>query len=114
MVFALHKNRHYLLKNKFVFYVDHLALIYLVNKPQILGRITWWLLFFLEYDFTLVYKLGGTHVLIDSLSRLLAITEPTSLFDQTTYVSLFYVELKWLKDVKELSRTWHIEGTLLV
>jgi hypothetical protein len=30
MVFALHKFKHYLLGNKFVFYVDHMAL---VNKP---------------------------------------------------------------------------------
>jgi hypothetical protein len=61
-----------------------------------------------------MYKLGGTHVLINSLSRLPAIIEPISVFDQTTNASLFYVELKWLKDVKELSRTRHIEGTLLV
>jgi hypothetical protein len=33
MVFALHKFKHYLLGNKFVFYVDHMALVYLVNKP---------------------------------------------------------------------------------
>jgi hypothetical protein len=33
MVFALHKFKHYLLGNKFVFYVDHIALVYLVNKP---------------------------------------------------------------------------------
>ncbi len=33
MVFGLHKFRHYLLGNKFVFYVDHMALVYLVNKP---------------------------------------------------------------------------------
>jgi hypothetical protein len=32
MVFALHKFKHYLLGNKFVFYVDHMALVYLVNK----------------------------------------------------------------------------------
>jgi hypothetical protein len=30
MVFALHKFRHYLLSNKFVFYVDHMALVNLV------------------------------------------------------------------------------------
>jgi hypothetical protein len=40
MVFALHKFKHYLLGNKFVFYVDHMALIYLLNKPQALGKIT--------------------------------------------------------------------------
>jgi hypothetical protein len=39
MVFTLHKFRHYLLGNKFVFYVDHMALVYLVNKPQRLGRL---------------------------------------------------------------------------
>jgi len=33
MVFVLHKFRHYLLSNKFVFYVNHMALVYLVNKP---------------------------------------------------------------------------------
>jgi hypothetical protein len=33
MVFVLHKFKHYLLGNKFVFYVDHMALVYLVNKP---------------------------------------------------------------------------------
>ncbi len=33
MVFALHKFRHYLWGNKFVFYVNHMALVYLVNKP---------------------------------------------------------------------------------
>jgi hypothetical protein len=33
MVYALHKFWHYLLGNKFTFYVDHMALVYLVNKP---------------------------------------------------------------------------------
>jgi len=33
MVYAMHKFRHFLLGNKFVFYVDHMVLIYLVNKP---------------------------------------------------------------------------------
>jgi hypothetical protein len=33
--FALHKFKHYLLCNKFVFFVDHMALAYLINKPQV-------------------------------------------------------------------------------
>jgi hypothetical protein len=33
MVYALHKFHHYLLRNKFIFYVDHMALLYLVQKP---------------------------------------------------------------------------------
>jgi len=32
MVYVLHKFIHFMLGNKFVFYVDHMALVYLVNK----------------------------------------------------------------------------------
>jgi hypothetical protein len=49
--FCVHKFTHYLLGNKFVFYINHMALVYLVNKPQVLGIITKWLLLFFEYDF---------------------------------------------------------------
>jgi hypothetical protein len=73
MVFSLHKFRHYLLGNKFVFYVDHMALVYLVNKPHVSRIITRWLLLFLEYDFTVVYKPCKTHVVTNALSRLLIV-----------------------------------------
>jgi hypothetical protein len=33
-----------------------MALVYLVNKPQVFGHIAQWLLLFLEYDFHVVYK----------------------------------------------------------
>jgi hypothetical protein len=56
MVYAIHKFRHYLLGNMFTFFVDHMALVYLVNKPQVSGRLIKWLLLILEYDFKIVYK----------------------------------------------------------
>jgi hypothetical protein len=90
MVFALHKFRHYLLGNKFVFYVDHMALVILVNKWQVSRKIVKWLSLFLKYDSTLVYKLGKTHVVTNALSKLSDIIKPTSVFDQTTNASLFY------------------------
>jgi hypothetical protein len=77
MFFALHKFRHYLLNNKFVFYVDHMALIYSVNKPHVSRRLARWLLLFLEYEFTIAYKPNITHVVANALSRLRDITEPT-------------------------------------
>ena len=46
MVFALQKYRHYLLANPFIFYTDHQALKYLVNKPIHHGRICRWLILF--------------------------------------------------------------------
>jgi hypothetical protein len=54
MVHVLHKFKHFLLGNKFVFYVDHMAMVYLVNKPQVFGWIAKWLLLFLEYEFIVV------------------------------------------------------------
>jgi hypothetical protein len=61
-IFSFHKFRHYLLGNKFVFYVDHMALVYLVNKPHVSRRIVRWLLLFFKYDLAIIYKLGITHV----------------------------------------------------
>ena len=54
MVYAVKKFRHYLLANQFIFFVDHQALLYLVNKPCATGRITRWMLILLEFDFTIV------------------------------------------------------------
>jgi hypothetical protein len=113
MVFVLHKFKHYLMGNTFVFFVDHMALVYLVNKPQVSKRIIKWLLF-LKYDFTLVYKPGKIHVVIDALLRLLDITKLIGVPDQTIDASLFYIKPKWLNDIKEFCRTCQVEGTLFV
>jgi hypothetical protein len=114
MVFTLHKFKHYLLGNKFVFYVNHMALVYLINTLQVSRKITRWLLLFLEYDFIVVYKPNKIHVVANALWRLLDITEPTCVFDQTINVSLFYTKPEWLKNVKEFFRTWQIKGMLSV
>jgi len=71
----------------------------LVSKPQVLGIIVKWLLLFLEYDFTIVYKLNRTHVVTDALLRLLNSTKPTSVPNQTKDANLFYTRPEWLNDV---------------
>jgi hypothetical protein len=111
MVYALNKYKYYLLGNKFVFFVDHMALVYLVNKPQVSGRIARWLLLFLEYDFTVVYKLGKTYGVVDALSRSPNGEPTTSVEDQLAYASLFSVQPitpDWLQDVTTYLQT----GTL--
>jgi hypothetical protein len=47
-----------------------------------------------------MYKPGRPHVVIDALSRLPHVTQPISVPNQTIDVSLFYIELEWLNDVK--------------
>jgi hypothetical protein len=81
-----------------------MALVYLVNKPHVLGRIIRLLLLFLKYDFIVMYKISRTHVVANALSKLLDITQPTSVPNQTIDASLFYTKREWLKDVKEFLR----------
>jgi hypothetical protein len=45
-----------------------MALMYLVQKPQVFNIITWWLLLLLEYDFTTIHKLNNSHFVVDILS----------------------------------------------
>jgi hypothetical protein len=91
-----------------------MALVYLVNKPYISRKIVRWLLLFLEYDFIVLYKPCITHVVVDALSRLIDIIEPTSVLDQTTNASLFSTKPEWLNDVKEFLGIGQIEGTLSI
>jgi len=82
-----------------------MALVYLVNKPQVSRKITKWLLLFLKYDFIVVYKLGINHVVANALSRLLDSTKPTGVSNQTIDASLFYTRFEWLNDVQEFLKT---------
>lgn len=70
MVFSVKKFRHYLLMNPVVFFVDHLALRYMVNKPDLSGRVARWVLLLGELDYTVVYKPGRFHLQADHLSRI--------------------------------------------
>jgi hypothetical protein len=69
-----------------------MALMYLVNKPQVFGIITKWLLLFLEYEFKIVYKLGISHLMADAFSRLPNQVEPVGIIDQTINVHLFTLQ----------------------
>lgn len=79
MVFALQKFRHYLLANPFIFYTDHQALKYLVNKPLHHGRICKWLLLFQEFEFEVIIQPGKANVELDHLSRIESGEDPTGL-----------------------------------
>ena len=52
------------------FHVDHLALIYLVSKVSLTGKITRWTLLLQEFDFDIYHRPGVQHAVVDYLSRL--------------------------------------------
>ena len=97
MIYAVKKFRHYLLANQFVFFVDHQALLYLVNKPCNTGRIVRWFLILLEFDFTVVVKKGTTHQGADHLSRMIHGEAPDGINDDLPDAYLFKIEMvpKW-------------------
>ena len=99
MVYAVNKFRHYLLGNKFIFYVDHLALQYLVNKPQVSRRLARWLLLILESDFKVIYKPGKTHGVADALSRYQGAEPAIGILDQTTDAQLFSMQPDWIHPI---------------
>lgn len=70
MVYAVQKFRHYLLAMPFTFYVDHQALMYLVNKLIIQGRVSRWLLLLQEFTFTIIVRPRKSHVIANQLFRI--------------------------------------------
>ena len=101
----MNKFRHYLLGNKFIFYVDHLALQYLVNKPQESGRLAQWLLLFLEFDFKVIYKPGKTHGAADAVSRNEGAEPATGILDQTTDAQQFSKQPDWIHPIIDYLKT---------
>ncbi|GMF35226.1 unnamed protein product [Phytophthora fragariaefolia] len=70
MKYALVKFRVHLLGQKpFVIYTDHASLRAATSSPHVAQRMTRWLSFFAEYNFTVEYKPGKHNVLADALSR---------------------------------------------
>ncbi len=99
MVYVLHKFRHYLLGKKFVFYVEHMALLHLVKNPQLSSRIVRQLLLLLEYNFLVVYKPWHSHLVVEAFLQLFDVTNNSRVLDRTTEASLFVLQSKWLQEV---------------
>ncbi len=89
-----------------------MALVYLVNKPLVFGRIIRWLLLFLEYEFIIVYKPNRTHVVDDVLFRLPNSLKPLGVPNQTIDASLFSIEPIWMQEMKNYLEIGQMPETL--
>jgi hypothetical protein len=79
-----------------------MALVYLVICVRKEAR---WLLLFLEYEFTIVYKPGRTHIIVDVLSKLPDSSKPLGVPNQTMDASLFSIKHIWMQEVKTYLKT---------
>ena len=69
IIYACKKFRHYLLGYRIVFHMDHDSLKYLVNKPDLSGRIARWILLLQEFNYEVIVKPGKANANADYLSR---------------------------------------------
>lgn len=61
VVYACKKFWHYFLGYQVTFYIDHDSLKYLVNKPDLSGRIARWILLLQEFNYEVVVKSGKSN-----------------------------------------------------
>ena len=101
MVYAVQKFRHYLLATPFVFYVDHQALLYMINKLVIQGRINRWLLLLQEFTFKIIVRPRKKHVSADHLSRIKTREPADGVNDDFPDAHLFQIAiiLEWYKSI---------------
>ena len=68
MTYSINKFHHYLLGRKFIFHVDHAALLYLVSKQSLTGKLARWMLLLQEFEFEIQLRPRTQHVVANYLS----------------------------------------------
>jgi hypothetical protein len=108
MIYSVTKFRHYLLGKRFTFHVDYSALVYLVSKASLVGKLARWTLLLQEYEFDIVHRPGAQHAVADYLSRMESGEAPTGVADDfpdggvvtvTPETGLWDDPDKWLTDI---------------
>ena len=117
MVYSVMKYRHYLLGRKFSFHVDHSALLYLVSKALLTGKIARWTVLLQKFNFDIFHRPGVQHVVADYLSRLESGEARDGVWDEFPDAELFRITMepatdstvaeedKWLTDIHQFLRT---------
>ena len=84
VIVATQKCRPYFLGNHFTVVVDHQALKWLMSLRDPSGRLTWWALTLMGYDFSIQYHSGKDHGNADTLSRCICTIFQQPMLPQTS------------------------------
>lgn len=114
MVFLVNKFRHYLLCNPIVFFVDHMAIKFFVNKLELSGRPTRWILLLEEFDYMVEWKPRKIHLDADYLSRLSERLGVEPIDDKLVDEGFFVVtsQFKWYSGIVEFLTTQQLSFEL--
>jgi hypothetical protein len=68
-IWAIAHFRCYLYGNEFLLVTDHQPLKWLMESDKLTGKLAWWALMLMEYDFKVVHRAGLVNMDVDGLSR---------------------------------------------
>ncbi|RDX77466.1 Retrovirus-related Pol polyprotein from transposon 17.6, partial [Mucuna pruriens] len=88
IVFALDKFRSYLLGSKIVVFSDHVALKFLLKKPDAKPRLICWMFLLQEFDIEIRDKSGAENLVADRLSRIERSIDPLPIRDDFPHEQL--------------------------
>ena len=98
MIYNVTKFRHYLLGRKFFFHVDHSALLYLVSKASLTGKLARWTLLLQEFEFEIFHRPNTQHAVANYLSRLDSDETGDDVPDEFSDAELFRVTTEMTTD----------------
>ncbi|KAK7390555.1 hypothetical protein VNO78_25864 [Psophocarpus tetragonolobus] len=103
IVFALDKFFPYLLGSKITVFTDHVALKFLLKKPDAKPRLIRWVLLLQEFDIDIKDKSGALNQVVDHLSRIKGTINPLPIHDNFPDDCLFTLfsmdSAPWFVDV---------------
>ncbi|RDX98089.1 Retrovirus-related Pol polyprotein from transposon 17.6, partial [Mucuna pruriens] len=91
IVFALDKFRSYLLGSRIVVFTNHVALKFLLKKPDAKLRLIRWLLLLQEFDIEIRDKKGAENSIAHNLSRIGRESEPMPIKDEFLDEQLLHI-----------------------
>jgi hypothetical protein len=68
-IWAIVHFRCYLYGNEFLLVTDHQPLKWLMESDKLIGKLAWWALMLMEYDFKVVHRAGLVNMDADGLSH---------------------------------------------
>jgi hypothetical protein len=68
-IWAIAHFRCYLYGNEFLLVTDHQPLKWLMESDKLTGKLAWWALMLMEYNFKVVHRMGLVNMDADGLSR---------------------------------------------
>ncbi|RDY04835.1 Retrovirus-related Pol polyprotein from transposon 17.6, partial [Mucuna pruriens] len=92
IVFALDKFRSYLLGSKVIIFFNHVALKYLLKKPDAKPRLIRWMLLLQKFDLEIRDKKGPDNAVADHLSRIECEPDPMPIRDDFSDEQLLHMD----------------------